>query len=106
MRSSAQALASGVCAGDVRALARVCRLVDDAVGGYREILQTLFPRTGNAWTIGITGMPGAGKSTLTDQLIAVVGTSDGGFLLGFLQQHFAVAEHLVQRCAQVVAQGG
>ncbi len=29
----------------------------------------LHPRTGNAWSIGITGAPGAGKSTLTDQLV-------------------------------------
>jgi LAO/AO transport system kinase len=63
-------LAKRVIAGDVRALARVCRLVDDAVGEYRTILKELFPHTGHAWTIGITGMPGAGKSTLTDKLIA------------------------------------
>ena len=43
-------------------LARVCRLVDDAVGPYRTILKDLFPRTGTAWTIGVTGTPGAGKS--------------------------------------------
>lgn len=63
-------LAERVIAGDVRALARVCRLVDDAVGEYLGILKQLFPHTGHAWTIGITGMPGAGKSTLTDKVIA------------------------------------
>jgi len=62
-------LAAGVARGEVRALARVCRLVDDAVGAYRDILKQLFPFTGHAWTLGITGMPGAGKSTLTDKLI-------------------------------------
>ncbi len=64
-------LARRVIAGDVPALARACRLVDDAVGEYRTILKQLFPHTGHAWTIGITGMPGAGKSTLTDKLIRV-----------------------------------
>ncbi|MCC6524108.1 MAG: methylmalonyl Co-A mutase-associated GTPase MeaB [Polyangiaceae bacterium] len=63
-------LAERLVAGDVRALARVCRLVDDGLGAYRTILKDLFPATGHAWTIGITGVPGAGKSTLTDQLIA------------------------------------
>jgi GTPase len=62
-------LAAGVVAGEQRALARACRLVDDAVGAYREILKQLFPFTGRAWTIGVTGMPGAGKSTLTDKLL-------------------------------------
>ena len=63
-------MAPRVVAGDVRALARVCRLVDDAVGDYVAILKQLFAHTGNAWTIGVTGTPGAGKSTLTDKLIA------------------------------------
>lgn len=62
-------LAARLIGGDVRALARVCRLVDDAVGDYRRILRDLFPHTGHAWTVGITGTPGAGKSTLTDKLI-------------------------------------
>lgn len=54
----------------MRATARVCRLVDDRVGDYRAILKDLFPHTGRAWTLGVTGNPGAGKSTLTDRLIA------------------------------------
>ena len=62
-------LAAGVVRGEVRALARVCRLVDDGIGAYREILKQLFPFTGRAWTLGVTGMPGAGKSTLTDKLL-------------------------------------
>ena len=62
-------LAAGVVRGELRALARACRLADDAVGEYREILKQLFPFTGHAWTVGVTGMPGAGKSTLTDKLI-------------------------------------
>jgi len=62
-------LAAAVVKGDVRALARVCRLVDDSVGEYRVILKQLFGHTGRAWTVGVTGMPGAGKSTLVDRMI-------------------------------------
>jgi LAO/AO transport system kinase len=62
-------LAEKVIAGDVRATARACRLADDRVGEYLTILKDLFPHTGRAWTVGITGNPGAGKSTLTDRLI-------------------------------------
>ena len=53
----------------MRAAARAMRLVDDRTGGYLELLKTLYPHTGRAWIVGITGTPGAGKSTLTDRLI-------------------------------------
>jgi LAO/AO transport system kinase len=45
------------------------RFVDDAVAGYRELLKALWPHTGKAWVLGVTGNPGAGKSTLCDRLI-------------------------------------
>lgn len=60
---------SRITAGDTRAIARALRDVDDRVPGYLELLKALFPHTGRAWIIGITGNPGAGKSTLTDRLI-------------------------------------
>ena len=63
-------LAERVLAGDVRAAARLMRLIDDAQPSVEEELRALFPRTGRAWLIGITGNPGAGKSTLVDRLIA------------------------------------
>jgi LAO/AO transport system kinase len=56
----AHPLARGVVEGKLRSLARVCRLVDDAVGPYRDLLKQMFPHTGRAWTVGITGVPGAG----------------------------------------------
>jgi LAO/AO transport system kinase len=54
--------------GDVRALARAVSLVEDEGPSAREILSCCFPYTGDALRIGITGSPGAGKSTLADRL--------------------------------------
>jgi LAO/AO transport system kinase len=62
-------LAERVAAGEVRAAARLMRELDDDVPAAREALRALFPRTGRAWVIGLTGAPGAGKSSLTDRLI-------------------------------------
>lgn len=54
--------------GDVRALARAVSLVEDDAPSASQILSCCFPHTGSAMRIGITGSPGAGKSTLVDQL--------------------------------------
>jgi LAO/AO transport system kinase len=54
--------------GDVRALARAISLVENNAPSARQILSSCFPITGNALRIGITGPPGAGKSTLVDGL--------------------------------------
>jgi LAO/AO transport system kinase len=62
-------LADRILAGDVRAAARLMRDLDDRYSEAEATLRALFPRTGRAWVVGITGSPGAGKSTLTDQLI-------------------------------------
>jgi LAO/AO transport system kinase len=62
-------LSERILGGDVRAAARLMRDLDDRYPEAEETLRLLFPRTGKAWVIGITGSPGAGKSTLTDQLI-------------------------------------
>ena len=59
-----------VRAGDVRAAARLMRNLDDGIPGARAILRELFARPGHAIVQGITGPPGAGKSSLTDRLIA------------------------------------
>jgi LAO/AO transport system kinase len=59
-----------VVAGDVRALARAISIVEDNPGGSSGILRDVFPHTGAATVIGVTGSPGSGKSSLVDRLVA------------------------------------
>ncbi len=54
--------------GDPRTLARVITAVENRTRGSAELLKALFPYTGHARVLGLTGAPGAGKSTLVDQL--------------------------------------
>jgi LAO/AO transport system kinase len=54
--------------GDKRAAARLISMIENKDPEAIEILKGLYPETGNAYVIGITGPPGAGKSTLTDKL--------------------------------------
>ncbi len=62
-------LAERVLQGDVRAAARLMRDLDDRLPPAEASLRALFPRTGRAFVVGLTGSPGAGKSSLTDRLI-------------------------------------
>jgi LAO/AO transport system kinase len=63
------ALAEQVLAGDVRALARAATLVENHHPDAAGLMKQLFPHTGKSVVLGVTGSPGAGKSTITDQLI-------------------------------------
>src|SRR5262249_11819063 len=56
--------------GNVRAAARLMRDLDDRRPDAMAALKQLFPHTGRAYVVGITGNPGAGKSTVVDALIA------------------------------------
>jgi LAO/AO transport system kinase len=102
-----QLLLEQLRSGDVRTLARAISMVENRSSGWADLLKALFPQTGHARILGLTGAPGAGKSTLVDQLakryrkgnrtvgiIAVDPTSPytGGAILGDrirMQDHFS-----------------
>jgi LAO/AO transport system kinase len=94
---STEELVNDALSGSVRALAKLITLVENEMPEALEALRRLYPKTGKAFIIGITGPPGSGKSTLTDKItrelrkkdftvgiIAVDPTSPftGGALLG------------------------
>jgi LAO/AO transport system kinase len=62
----------GVRSGDTRALARAITLVENGDAAAYEIVRELYPRTGHAHAVGITGPPGVGKSSLIAALVALV----------------------------------
>ena len=70
MESELDRWAAQICAGDVRALSRAITAIEDHDPRAEDLVQRLFPRTGNAYLVGVTGAPGTGKSTLVDRLAA------------------------------------
>lgn len=64
------ALIAALLDGKVAALARAVSIVENGREGFEELLATLHPRLGKARRIGLTGPPGAGKSTMTECLVA------------------------------------
>ncbi len=107
MKTATEQWVDQLRAGDPRALARAISTVENRTPGWSELLKALFPHSGHARILGLTGPPGAGKSTLVDQLarryrkenrtvgiIAVDPTSPytGGAILGDrirMQEHFS-----------------
>jgi len=71
-RRDPEHLMAVACGGDRAALARLLSLVEAGGEPAREVGRLAFPRSGAAYTVGITGAPGAGKSTLTNGLISVL----------------------------------
>jgi LAO/AO transport system kinase len=61
-------LAERVRSGDVRAIARAISLIEDEAAPAAALVRDLFPHTGRSYLVGVTGPPGAGKSTLVDKL--------------------------------------
>ncbi len=103
--TSVGALVDGVRRGDRRAVARLISLVEDGAAEASEAIREVYPLTGHASTIGLTGAPGSGKSSLIDGLVVRARAADlavgviacdptspfsGGALLGDrvrMQQH-------------------
>jgi LAO/AO transport system kinase len=56
--------------GDIQALSRLISEVENRSNGYQKIITALYPKTGQAYKLGITGPPGAGKSSLVDVLVS------------------------------------
>lgn len=79
-----EALVAAAAAGDKAALARLISMVEQGGAAVREVGRVVYPKGGQAYTVGITGAPGAGKSTLTDRLIAVVRAAGTGPEVGVL----------------------
>jgi LAO/AO transport system kinase len=63
-------LVDGVLEGDGRAVARIISMIEDGDRRTRDVMDALHPHVGRAYSVGITGAPGAGKSSLTDRLVA------------------------------------
>ncbi len=70
MSASIETWAQQIRAGDVRAVSRAITAIEDRDPRAEELLQHIFPHTGNSFLIGVTGAPGTGKSTLVDRLAA------------------------------------
>ncbi len=68
MKQDTQSQISRLRSGEPLALARAISAVENRAPGWSELLKALFPHTGKARIIGLTGAPGSGKSTLVDQL--------------------------------------
>jgi LAO/AO transport system kinase len=68
LKQDTQSQISRLRSGEPLALARAISAVENRAPGWSELLKALFPHTGKACIIGLTGAPGSGKSTLVDQL--------------------------------------
>ena len=117
-------LINGIRIGNRKSIARAISFIENGNPFSREILSSIFPSTGNAYRLGITGPPGAGKSSLTDKLIqsfrnqnktvAVIGIDPsspftGGALLGDrirMINHYKDSGVFIRSMASRGGQGG
>ena len=65
-----QEIVSRALARDIRAVSRLISIVEDRRSGFEAAYAAIYPRTGKAHVVGITGPPGSGKSTLVDKMAA------------------------------------
>ena len=72
MERAWQELVDAVSGGEKRALGRLITRVENREPGWQDAMKALYPRTGTAPVVGITGPPGAGKSSLTNRIAAIL----------------------------------
>src|SRR5436190_2303771 len=72
----AEELAGKVLAGDRRAVARAISMVEDGSNDLPALSEALYPQTGRAYTVGLTGSPGVGKSSLAERLVRAARSHD------------------------------
>ncbi len=77
---AARTLADRILSGEPRAIARGISLVEDETPEGAALISQIYGKTGKAYLVGITGAPGAGKSTLVDRLIVTIRSA--GFTVG------------------------
>ena len=77
-------LADRVLAGDARAVARAISMIEDEDEASAALVRAIFPRTGHAYLIGVTGPPGAGKSTLVARLVSALRKSPASPSIGVI----------------------
>jgi LAO/AO transport system kinase len=75
--AGASPLAERVLAGDPRAMARAMSLIEDEAPAAAALVRDIFPHTGRTYLVGVTGPPGAGKSTLVDRMISHTRSAGG-----------------------------
>ena len=75
MIASAESFLAQARAGDKRSVARLLTIVENDEPGSADILRSLYPQTGRARIVGVTGPPGGGKSTLVSRLAAFYSTT-------------------------------
>src|SRR4051812_50024025 len=77
-----EALVGAARSGDRSALARVISLIERGGPAAHEVARMTYPHSGRSYTVGLTGAPGSGKSTITNSLIATM--RRGGLTVGVL----------------------
>lgn len=71
MPTMERGLAKRILEGDIRAASRLMRDIDDRIPSAMDALKELYPKTGKAYIVGITGPPGSGKSTIVDKMVDI-----------------------------------